>query len=409
MNKIPLHCIVVLIGPLQCGKTTWAINHFQKHEIISATDIRAELCGDHNNHTMNHYVWDELYRRTELKISLGQRVVIDATNLKSRDRKGFYDISEKYGVELIYVNPILNPLSNRLGSDFISREDIEKSNNVYLNSLHEIQSGDNGKAQVYGIDSDIVHHPQNGKLPDNILVIGDVHGNYDAMLRAVETAANKNLFIVWLGDVIDYGQFNLKCMKLAYDTIRNGNAMMILGNHERKLDRWISNNWGATYHGKLSDSNKLTVNEILGLSEQGRIKFSAAWAALNSWCFQHIVSDEYLFTHGAASVNMWTNINRRLYGVDANLAYFGQVDNIVKKEDGYPNRIWDWVNDVPAGKTVVVGHDWLDRVNNEITIKTNDHGGRVVAIDCGCSKGGRLCGVIIDLKTSFIDPLYFDG
>lgn len=412
MNIIPLHSIVVLIGPVCCGKSTWAKNNFEKHEIIEADEIRAELSGDKNNHTLDKIVWNEIHRRTELRIGLGQRVVVDATNLKSKDRKGFFEIADSCGAQLIYVPVITRTLEERLAGaeNFLEQQELEKSQSVYLSNLRDIESGDSGKASVASISSDIVCYPHSNSIPNKLLVVGDVHGNYDAMQRAVETAANKNLFLVWLGDVIDYGPHNLKCMKLAYDTIRLGKAIMVLGNHERKLDRWISSDWGDNYHGKLSESNKITVNEILSLNNYRRTRFSAAWSALNSWCYQHVVKDQFMFTHGAASKEMWHISSHRLHGPNSNLAYFGQVDDLnPTRTDGYPNRIWNWVNDVPAGHTVVVGHDWIDRLNNRITIKTNAQGGRVVVVDCGSSKGGRLGGVIVDLQQDTIEELYFDG
>ena len=410
MNIIPLHSIVVLIGPIRCGKSTWASSTFENHEIIDADAIRVELCGDRNNHTVNSSVWNEIHRRTELRISLGQRVVIDATNLKSKDRKGFFEIADTYGVPLIYVPAITKSLEERILLFPQDRQEIEKSEAVYRNYLRDTESGDSGKASVVSLDAQVVYHPDYTSIPNNLLVVGDVHGNSDAMQRAIETATNKNLFLIWLGDVIDYGPHNLKCMKLAYDTIRYGKAMMILGNHERKLDRWITNDWGETYHGKLSESNKTTVNEILSLNSHRRTKFASAWNALNSWCYQHIVKDKFLFTHGAASKQMWDISDRRLHGANGNLAYFGQVDDkSPTRGDGYPNRIWNWVNDIPADYTVVVGHDWIDRVNNKVTLKTNSQGGRVFVVDCGSSKGGRLGSIIVDLKQNTIEELYFDG
>ena len=102
MNIIPLHSIVVLIGPIRCGKSTWASSTFENHEIIDADAIRVELCGDRNNHIVNNSVWNEIHRRTELRISLGQRVVVDATNLKSKDRKGFFVVEDEgaFGLNL---------------------------------------------------------------------------------------------------------------------------------------------------------------------------------------------------------------------------------------------------------------------------------------------------------------------
>ena len=406
MNKIPLHCIVLLIGPSKCGKSTWANTHFPSHEIIDPNQFRLDLCGDRHNHSMDHIVWSEIHRKTDLKLSLGQRVVIDASNLRYNDRKGFIEVAEKYGTQVFYVIAITIPLDQRKSSSI--KNDIVKSNDLFNSSFKEISSGDNGKASIVDLECEIVKHPMN-KIPSNLLVIGDVHGNYESLHRAIETAKNKDLFLVSLGDVVDYGGHNLKCIKTIYDLVRNGQASMIIGNHERKLDKWISSGWGANYKGKLSESNRVTIDEILSLNDVRRIKFLAAWNALLSWSSQHLVVNNFLFTHGAATQEMWDNTNRRLYGKDSNFAYFGEVDDENPVHDsGYPNRIWNWVDNVPMNKTVVVGHDWLDRVNCAIVEKKGKNGGVVYAIDTGSSKGGKLSGMIVDVERNSIERISFE-
>ena len=47
----------------------------------------------------------------------------------------------------------------------------------------------------------------------------------------------------------------------------------------------------------------------------------------------------------------------------------------------------------PAGKIVVVGHDPRDK--NEPMIVVNPKGGKVVFLDTGSSKGGKLSSMVI--------------
>ena len=413
MKNIPLHSITVIIGPAKSGKTTWANAHFKNHEIVSAAQVKLELCGDANNTWTSHQVWEEITRRVELKAKLGQRVVVDSTNLKFRDREPFIEIAKKLGLDLIYVliNSDLNSKLQGCGNDSRMAEIVERSHQLYQSVEREIKTGDNIASVVnnpsYG-EVFVVPYPEKHPKVNKILAVGDVHGNFAAMESAVNLAESTNSHIIWLGDVVDYGSQNLRCMKLAYDTVRFGNASMIWGNHERKIDKWISSDWGETYHGRLSDANLITVNEILGLNIDRRERFHAAWIALRNWSWNHVVVDNWMFTHGAALPSMWTNAEHRLGGALANAAFFGQVDrHIPNRADGYPNRVWEWVLDIPRDHTVVVGHDWLDRVHNEITIKSNDFGGRAIVADCGSSKGGRLCALKIDCESNEFEPVYF--
>jgi len=409
MKQIPLHCIVVLIGSARAGKTTWARAHFPLHEIVGADEIRLELTGDIHNSSLNQEVWAEAARRVELKISRGQRAVVDSTNLKVRDRQAFVDLAQRYGVDLVYV-PITRSLDDKLqGSDPREQVLVERSHYLYQSLEREIGEGDR-RARVVDPTITAVFHPNRSWAPSRILAVGDVHGNFGAMERAVELAETQDLGIVWLGDVVDYGQANLRCLHLAYDTVRTGRASMIWGNHERKIDRWITSDWGVTYRGRLSDANQMTINEIQSLASARRDRFEAAWVALRSWSWQHYVVGYSLFTHGAALPEMWDRTDRRLPGEAGNQAFFGEVDNRdPTRADGYPNRIWEWVNHVPAGRTVVVGHDWLDRVTNSVTVKSNSQGGRVLVADCGSSKGGRLGAVEINVLENSYTTHYFDG
>ena len=58
---------------------------------------------------------------------------------------------------------------------------------------------------------------------------------------------------------------------------------------------------------------------------------------------------------------------------------------------------------------MVVGHDWLDRVTNSITVKPGDLGGQVLVVDCGSSKGGRLGAIEVNTQENSYTVHYFDG
>ena len=117
-----------------------------------------------------------------------------------------------------------------------------------------------------------------------------------------------------------------------------------------------------------------------------------------------------MFTHGAAAPEMWNIQGHRLQGDLGNMAYFGMVDTVAPtRQDGYPNRVWNWVDTVPSNKTVVVGHDWLDRESCQPVVKANNQGGKVIALDTGNGKGGVLSALEIDLTTNQHKILQFSG
>jgi hypothetical protein len=70
--------------------------------------------------------------------------------------------------------------------------------------------------------------------------------------------------------------------------------------------------------------------------------------------------------------------------------------------------LYNWVDEIPMGRTVMVGHDRMPVFNVPITepmVKTNSNGGKAIFIDTGCGKGGFLTGAVIlhDKKKFVID------
>ena len=404
MKTISLHSIVLMIGPSGAGKSTLANKLFNSHEIVSSDQIREELTGDFRMQTANSEVFFELHRRVELKINMGQRAVVDATNLKVRDRKFFVDLARKNNVNLYYVvinRPIDEKIRDggwRLGVENL----IEKHDEVFRSNLPDINRGD-GVATVVKHDESF-HVVKRGNISeminqgnfDKLMVIGDVHGNFSDASKLVRKADSENAFTVYLGDVIDYGDNNLETFNMIYDRIMNGKALMVWGNHERKLDMWIKAGFGQNgYRGKIGNGMKKTIEEIENLADKNL--FKAKWRALEFMSGQHYVFGNMLFTHAAATPDLWNINSHRPHGEHGQMAFFGQVDRAKPlREDGYPNRLYDWVNDVPENKTVIVGHDILSK--NDPTTFKNQNGSTVIFLDTGSSKGGKLSHIMYNIK-----------
>jgi hypothetical protein len=93
------------------------------------------------------------------------------------------------------------------------------------------------------------------------------------------------------------------------------------------------------------------------------------------------------FTHGASQHDI---INTHEYSpVGYQMALFGEIDaNAPKRESGYPNRIYNWVDKIPENIKVYVGHD-IRSTDHPVTEKS------VTFLDTGCSKDGFLsCAVL---------------
>lgn len=406
MAKIPLHCLVLMVGPSGSGKSTLASNLFDAYEIISSDAIRQELVGDFRRQDINHLVFKEVHRRADLKLSIGERAVIDATHLNRRDRLASAMVATKYGVPVFYV-VVNRPLEEKLTTGGWRLEVdglIERHDSQFKSSEREILRGD-GVATV--IDSRVESFDVVKKLPwgdildeikkrgfAGIMAIGDVHGMREPLKNAIDTALRRNLFMLFLGDVLDYGPDPLECINLAYDNVVRGRAGFIIGNHERKIERWLQQSRKGEVKVRLSHGNIVTVEAIQALDEQERHRFEHKFTALMSLARNHFVVGDALFTHGAAEPAMFEIEAPRLSGKLESLALYGEVDpNNQFREDGYPNRIYEWTNRIPEGKLIVVGHDI--RSNIQPLVVNGNGGGQTIFLDTGSGKGGRLTSALL--------------
>lgn len=74
-------------------------------------------------------------------------------------------------------------------------------------------------------------------------VIGDIHGQYGAMHRLLEQKP-KQATTVYLGDIIDRGTGCLKALREVSAGYKAGNHLVIQGNHEEMLKKYIEEDEG---------------------------------------------------------------------------------------------------------------------------------------------------------------------
>jgi len=402
MKKIPLHSLVILVGPAGGGKTT-AASKFASYEIIGAEAVRFELIGDFQRMDINDVVFREIHRRAHMKLEMGERVVIDATNLRKKDRLGLAEIGVRLGVPIYYIvcnRPLEEKLKEADNSWRHSPQGIiTKHEHVFRNNERDIVRGD-GVANV--VDTRVESFSPISKMPigdiqvpirergfRGLMVIGDVHGMIEPVKNATEWALQRGLFCVFLGDIVDYGPASLECVDYVYDIVTRGRGITLMGNHERKIERWLEQSRYNDVRVRLSEGNKVTTRAIDALNPDQRRRFEVRFRALLGFSRHHWLVGNTLFTHGAAEPEMFEMNTGRLTGRFETMALFGEVDNTAApRPDGYPTRIYEWVNRIPAGKRVMVGHDIRSTVMPMVV--QGDAGGEAYFMDTGSGKGGRL-------------------
>lgn len=231
---------------------------------------------------------------------------------------------------------------------------------------------------------------------ENVAVIGDVHGMTSDFESKIKEAQNNNNFIIQLGDIVDYGPDSVGCVNLMFDVISNNSGLMILGNHERKLEKYIHQKRVGDIRVNITGGIVATVEQLEALSLSELEDFENKFLALCNQARHHIRLGRRLFVHGSATKKMWESNAPRLKGYDESRAVFGQVDKTQPMlPNGYPNRIYDWVDEIPTEHKVFVGHDIRDY--NKPFRQMGKLGGEAIFVDTGSGKGGVLSSVIEEI------------
>ena len=400
MKKIPLHSLVVMVGPSGSGKSTLAERMFPRHEILAIDAIRESMVGDFTRRDITDIAWDTLYRMAELKLSLGERVVIDGTHLRKGDRLKSAGIGKTLGVPVFYV--IVNrPLDEKLNTEGWRAKypNLVKSQDVlFLENERDIIWGD-GIADV--IDTRIGRFEVVQKINrerfledvkargfSGVSVIGDVHGQYESFAQTIDWARRRNHFLIILGDLNDYGPDSIGTVDLAYHHIVRGSAVNVIGNHELKISKWLLQPQNMNF--KLSDGNKTTVSQYEKLSVEAQLKWKTRFAALMNLGAYHWVLDSFVFAHGAVSENLFGIHDTQLRGKLGKFVMFGELNaqEPFDQSHNMPNKVYNWCKFIPKGKTAIVGHDI--RTTMAPLVVPSNYGGETIFLDTGSGKGGAL-------------------
>ena len=227
-----------------------------------------------------------------------------------------------------------------------------------------------------------------------IRVVGDVHGEAGPFRDAIAGAEAARLFVLQLGDLTDHGPDAPGVLAAMFALMDRGAGLFLLGNHDHKLRRALLGQKVKTELGGLGVTLEQLDDHPDGATLAARA--IAAIAHAPAWLRWR----DALFVHGGFHTGMLNEPTppeagaRRPDGL-VSRALFGQTLKGELTEAGYPVRVLDWVDYIPAGLTVYCGHDNRS-LDGRPHIAEGKRGGRAVFLDTGAGKGGHLSW--IDLK-----------
>lgn len=230
-----------------------------------------------------------------------------------------------------------------------------------------------------------------------IMVFADVHGDIKSIERAYEYASANDLFFMSLGDLVDRGPNPYEVVMFMHQKMKQGAAGFTIGNHDDKFVRFHQGR-----EVRFSKDGRATIESV---GEARMKEFLEAYTEMST---MPVVSgichkiDDFVFVHAATHRTTWDG--------SATLSKSGISRALVGKtskeydDEGYPIRLYSWVDKVPTGKCVIVGHDRAPIHRKYITeplVVQNAQGGKVIFLDTGCGKGGFLSGAVITHDKKF--------
>lgn len=262
-----------------------------------------------------------------------------------------------------------------------------------------------------------------------MLVIGDVHGEYDAFHRAVMYAKSNGLFILSLGDLMDHGEGSYECVALMDTLLKSGDAALVIGNHEQKYVRFAKRRQqikaNAVERERLGDPNwrkkqeerdgmtpsPMHLHTMLYVGDEREDEFFQLIIDL----VNHPMSDDQIFygnvifSHGGVHAASWDAAadigNQRSRMKIKSTAMYGETDGVTRDDDGFPVRTYTWTDEVPAGKHAVVGHDAgaMGKKKGRTHSYQNANGGNTTFLDTHSGKGGILSGGVFNFSPEGLD------
>lgn len=415
---IPDFALVVLIGATGSGKSTFAARWFAPTEVISSDRCRGLISDDETDQSVSADAFELVAAIAGLRLKHRRLTVIDATNVRAADRKPWIELARRW--HALPVAIVLDPGLKVCVARNALRPDRAFGPSVPERMIREIRKGFGGLQregfrQVWRLSStDAIEAATVERKPlwtdrradaGPFDIVGDVHGCADELIALLESLGYRVALdgdavdigppagrkLVFVGDLVDRGPRTPDVLRIVMAAVGAGHALAVMGNHDRKLARWMAGRAVTVSHGLQESIDQLAAQTP---AFQAKAKAflddlrSHYWLDGGRLAVAHAGLKQEMIGRGSPAVRDFA-----LYGETT-----GETD-----EFGLPVRL-DWAANYRGGTAVVYGHtpvpeaEW---VNNTL------------CLDTGCVFGGRLTAlrwperqlVSVPARRTYVEPV----
>jgi hypothetical protein len=145
-----LGSLTLMVAPSGAGKTTWLASKtardqygIKPSQVVSSDEIREQFCGNIQNQSKNDEVFETLHKLVKERLILGLDTIVDATNIRNKDRKELINLVPGVKVRYIVLNRSMfdkyrdGGWRNEVGVDFMLKHE-----QTFQSNLKDILNGD---------------------------------------------------------------------------------------------------------------------------------------------------------------------------------------------------------------------------------------------------------------------------
>jgi len=251
--------IVIAIGAMGTGKSTFLSSKFARHDILSSDQMRRHLTGDFEDQSEDDAVWKIMSSTLDIRAEHGIFTVVDSTGPASLLDHAVR-VSEEYARPLYaFIFPHLaeeevTPKRMRHRMRYIDSyyRQVERINDTDLAPRFiPIVIPKRGRNLIEIEFQDASEHATRLSNEYRYVVIPDLHGEYRVLEQELQKYPDDGTKFLLLGDLVDRGESSYRTFRLARDLCERGKAVAVPGNHDDKLVRyfkaWIADVYRAKY------------------------------------------------------------------------------------------------------------------------------------------------------------------